>query len=258
MSGDFLSPHSKDRNKLNKLAKFYGVDGFDYQGQDEGETGFGPKGRPGSHNGAKGRVENRTTEDVARDINTAMANGAMGDYLRYSGKSLPNVMGDDDEVNIEGLFALHKDAKKAHKEIGGNNYNNAGSDNFKLAQHAFNEWDANLRDSLAKDNEQNTTEEDKPETRQSWNEAKESGTLSPSVQAAVDRIENNDYMFDLKKATDNTPTNTPATQAQQFLKDSVTSIASDKNAIAKSKQKENAYGGILNGGNRISLISPML
>ena len=258
MSGDFLSPHSKDRKKLNKLAKFYGVDGFDYQGQDEGETGFGPKGRPGSHNGAKGRVENRTTEDVARDINTAMANGAMGDYLRYSGKSLPNVMNDDGEVNSEGLFDLHKDAKKAHKEIGGNNYNNAGSDNFKLANHAFSEWESNLKNSLAKDDDESPTEEETAPTRMSWNEAKESGTLSPSVQAALDRLNNNDYAINLKKATDNTPTNTPASQAQQFLKDSVTNIASDKSAIAKSKQKENAYGGILGGAGAISLISPML
>ena len=162
MSGDFLAPHSKDREKLNELARFYGVEGFNYQGQDEGETGRSgqSQGRPGSYNGAKVRVENRTTKDVARDINTAMANGAMGDYLRYSGKSLPNVMGDDDEVNIEGLFDLHKDAKKAHKEIGGNNYNNAGSDNFKLANHAFNEWENKLTSNMGGgDSEEETTSE---------------------------------------------------------------------------------------------------
>ena len=245
----------KDRKKLNKLAHFYGVEGIRGQGYDGSETNHMEKpvtGRPGSHGGLSGAKEHRTHEDLGRDINDKMANGAMGNYLLYSGKNLPHA------TDVEGLYKLHKDAKKTHKEIGGNNYNNAGSDNFKLASHAFKEWESNLKDSLAKKDEQDTTEEDKPELRQSWNEAKESGTLSPGVQAALDRLNNNDYAFDLKKATDNTPTNTPATKAQQFLKDSVTNIASDKSAIAKSKQKENAYGGILGGAGAISLISPML
>ena len=150
MSGEFLAPRSKEREKLNKLAKFYGVEGFNYQGQDEGETGRArqSQGRPGSYDGAKGPTENRTTEQVVRDINTAMADGAMGDYLRYSGKNLPNVMGDDGEVNYQEFFDLHKEAGKYHKEIGGNNYNNAGSDNFKIANAAFKSWEEDLRSDL--------------------------------------------------------------------------------------------------------------
>ena len=185
MSGDFLSPHSKDRKKLNKLAAFYDVEGFNYRGQDEGETGRAAQsqGRPGSYNGAKGRVENRTTKDVARDINTAMANGAMGDYLRYSGKDLP--MADD----YEGLWQLHKEAGRYHKEIGGNNYNNAGSDNFKIADAAFKTWQDDLINDLTPDPTDNEDDNDSDdETRfsdQSLEEAYNTGNLSPSFMDAL-------------------------------------------------------------------------
>ena len=273
MSGDFLAPHSKDRKKLNKLAAFYGVDGFDYQGQDEGETGFGPKGRPGSYNGAKVRVENRTTKDVARDINTAMANGAMGDYLRYSGKSLP--MADD----YEGLFALHKDAKKAHKEIGGNNYNNAGSDNFKLANHAFKEWESKLNSNTGGKGEEETSSETPNPTGQSWNDAVANGSLSPAVMAAHGRLEerrkqrqaridnpSETGLFDWSKglppetaamtakATSNTPTPTPATRAQAGLSDAVKGVASLPKAINKSKNNEKAFLGMGFGGAALNYV----
>ena len=158
MSGRFLVPGSKEHKKLSKLAAFYDVEGFSHQGRSEGETRTGYKGRPGSYNGAKGPVQTRTAEDVGRDINTAMANGAMGDYLRYSGKNLP--MAND----TEGLWELHKEAGKYHKEIGGNNYNNAASDNFKIANAAFKSWEEDLRDDLTPDIDLvKDDEDDKPE-----------------------------------------------------------------------------------------------
>lgn len=273
-SGDFLAPRSKERKKLNKIAKLYGVEGFDYQGQDEGETGFGPKGRPGSYNGAKGRVENRTTEDVGRDINTAMANGAMGDYLRYSGKDLP--MAND----YEGLFALHKDAKKAHKEIGGNNYNNMGADNFKLANHAFSDWEDNLKSNMSSgDAEEETSPETTAPKGQSWNDALASGDLSPNVMAAHERLQarrearqsridgpSETGIFDFSKglppetaamtakASSNTPTETPATRAQAGLRDAVAGVASFPKATNKAKGNEKAFLGMGMGGAALNYV----
>ena len=232
----------KDRKKLNKLAHFYGVEGIRGQGYDGSETNHMEKpvtGRPGSHGGLSGAKEHRTHEDLGRDINDKMANGAMGNYLLYSGKNLPHA------TDVEGLYKLHKDAKKLHKEIGGNNYNNAGSDNFKLASHAFKEWESNLKNSLSKNDDDSSTEEEAPSTRMSWNEAVASGTLSQDVQDAVNRLENNDYVkFQGTKATNNEPTDTPASQAQAHLKNEVLKLAGDKSKIQKSKDTERAYGGM--------------
>lgn len=138
---DIFGNDYKNLNKLNKAAEFYGVERTNYGIPFEGETGRAASGRPGSHNGLKGAPERRTAEDVGRDIVTKMAEGAMGDHLRYSGGKLPHAQ------EIEDIIALHKDNKKQFKEIGGNNYNNI-TDNFKLAQHSFQGWQEDFRNSI--------------------------------------------------------------------------------------------------------------
>ena len=88
-------------------------------------------------------------------------------------------------------------------------------------------------------------EEGPAPTNMSWNEAVASGSLSKGVMDAVGRLENNDYAkFMGTKATENQPTETAATKAQDHLKGHVIGLAADKQKIEKSKAAEQVYGGI--------------
>ena len=130
----------EQRGKIGKIAKLYGVENSYLGMLQEGETGsIRTQGRPGSYNGSKGRIERRTDEDVMRDITNKMADGSYGLYGMYSGKGIPEA------TNADDIIQHWKDAKKLHKEIGGNNYNNASTDNYKLAMHAFGEWEDGLQ-----------------------------------------------------------------------------------------------------------------
>ena len=243
----------KDRKKLNKLAHFYGVEGIRGQGYDGSETNHMEKpvtGRPGSHGGLSGAKDYRTHEDLGREINDKMANGAMGNYLLFSGKNLPHA------TDVEGLYELHKDAKKLHKEIGGNNYNNAGSDNFKLAQHAFDEWEAGLESKKPKEEETPEPEKEVPKMM-SWNEAVAAGNMSPRIMGAIERQKAREgqnplgnyprFFSEVEKATTQTPSITPATKAQDFLKASVDAVTTTPGATQKAKDTEKVYQGMGKG-----------
>lgn len=99
------------------MAEFYGV--------DLGATGANR--RPGANYSGE---DVKSDQDIYREINDKMANGAVADYLRYSGKDLPHAS------DFEGMHALHKDMKKEHKKSSGGSFNNA-SDIFGLSQRAF-------------------------------------------------------------------------------------------------------------------------
>ena len=236
-----MDPYEKMR-AMNKMGEFYGVEGVG-PGSRSGSQGRSGARYGSQHENTGGRVRNH--EDVQRDINDAMASGGTSDYLRYTGnRGLPHA---NDRA---GMYALHKEMEKAHKKNpdgdSGGAFNNL-SDIHGLTQKAFADWEQGLLDKIGKGSEETApVEEETPEPQNmSWNQAVESGILSPRIQSAIDRQENNDYpAYSIYKATTNTPEDTPASDAQKYLKAEVKKIAADQGKITKSKQTEQAYTGM--------------
>ena len=243
---DKMDPYDKMR-AMNEIADFYGV-----EGHGPGSRGGGFGGRPGMNSGGGGRDTSvrrfdNDHERMQRQINDAMANGATADYLRYSGnRDLPHAN------DREGMYDLFRQMKKEHKKSSGGAFNNQ-SDVYGLSQQAFGDWEQNLLDKI--DDGKGDNDDPKPvqtpkSSNMSWNQAVESGSLSQRVLDAIERQESGDYgtylgaSLNTKKATENTPTETPASAAQSFLKNQVISTAQDKEKIEKSKQTEKVYGGL--------------
>ena len=237
------------QRKVNEMANFYGVEGLQ------------SPGRPGH-----GGPESRSMHEVQRDINDAMANGATADYLRYSGnRGLPHAN------DAGGMYDLHREMKKDHKKHSGGAFNNQ-SDVYLASQRAFGNWEEDLLSKIGKGSEEEKEPEDKPETPRgmSWNEAVEAGNMSPNIMAAIERQKArgnqsmtanypdfSDDMYDIndkpyvpivaRKATEQTPTETPATRAQDYLKASVGAVVSTPGATDKAKKTEKVYQGIGGG-----------
>ena len=197
-------PYDKWRAR-GELADFYGV--------DPGATGANT--RPGANYSGK-PVKNHL--DIQREINDAMANGAAGDYLRYSGQDLPHA---DD---MGGMWAVHKEMEDDHQQNSGGSFNNA-SDVFGVANRAHYEYNTNLAEGIVDDvmsqvgmnssDDDDDTEEEAPSSQQSFNEAIASGNLS----------------FD--QAYGAAPT-TAQIAAQALLKDTVQGIADDDKGLLNS------------------------
>ena len=235
---------------MGEVADFYGVK-------------RGPTAR-----GALPSSNSRSNEEsTLRSINDAMANGATADYLRYTGnRDLPHAN------DIEGMYDLYREMKKDHEKNSGGSFNNQ-SDVYLASQRAFGDWEDNLLSKIGK----SSAKEEKPEEVKteiprgmSWNEAVEAGNMSPSVMAAIERQKAreglsmtanfpdfSDSMYDIndkpyvpiavRKATEQSPTETPATKAQDFLKASVGAVVSTPGATDKAKSTEKVYRGIGGG-----------
>ena len=234
------------QNKLDKMGELVGISRSDYR-NSEGESG--------RYYGSKGSYD-----DYEKDILSAMNNNFdVRTSMMYS---------DDDEgptaINKSSeAFDVYKSMKKSHKDAGNTGNFSSANDLANVSKSAHSSYMDKFREGIMNDmpkpeeSDDSDSGDDGPQQGMSFNEATESGTLSPDVQAALDRQSENDYMFELKKATDNTPTTTPASEAQNFLQGTVRNLASNKEAINKSKEKEKTYNGIFNAGPSISLMNPM-
>ena len=139
-SNKWNDPYDKYR-ATNKLAEFYGV-----QGYGPGSRGGGRSGPPGlySDSGRDTSVRRNDIESVRRGINDAMASGSTSAYLMYSGQDLPHAN------DIGGMYDIHKEMEEKHSKTSGGAFNNL-SDVHGLAQAEFDMNRSNLADEILED-----------------------------------------------------------------------------------------------------------
>ena len=172
---------------MNEMAEFYGVEGV----RGPGYRGS-VSGRPGANYGDEGRdtsVRRNDHEGFGRALNDKMANGAVADYLRYSGGSLPHAN------DMEGMYNLHQEMRKAHEKNPdgdtGGAFNNA-SDVAALAQRTFTSWKDKFKEELLA----GMPKQEEQPSEQTPGALKPDPVLSERMQQSQDYV--NQYKFKVR------------------------------------------------------------